>query len=56
MNKKVQQDIEQFEELRRKLAHNKQASHDFLVKAGIITTKGTLKAQFKQQCTPHELA
>lgn len=55
MNQKIQQDIDQFEALRRKLAANKRASHDFLVKAGIITTKGTLKAQYKP-CTPQEPA
>jgi hypothetical protein len=56
MSNKVEKDIEQFEILRKRIAGNKKASHDFLVKAGIITTKGTLKAQYKQQCTPHELA
>ncbi|MBC7449177.1 MAG: hypothetical protein H7330_14085 [Hymenobacteraceae bacterium] len=56
MTKKIQQDIDQFEELRRRLANNKQASHDFLVKAGIITSKGSLKAQYNQACTPQEPA
>ncbi len=56
MSNKVEKDIEQFEKLRKKLAGNKQASHNFLVKAGIITAKGNLKAQYKKQCIPRELA
>ncbi|WP_345072627.1 hypothetical protein [Hymenobacter fastidiosus] len=56
MNSKVQKDIEQFEALRQRLAHSKQASHDFLVKAGIITAKGNLKAQYKHLCIPQEPA
>ena len=56
MSNKVEKDIEQFEVLRKTLAGNKKASHDFLLKAGIVTVKGTLKAQYKQQCTPQELA
>lgn len=56
MSNKVEKDIEQLEKLRKQLAGNKKASHDFLVKAGIITAKGNLKAQYKQQCIPRELA
>jgi len=56
MSTKVEKDIEQFEKLRKKLAGNKKASHDFLVKAGIITAKGNLKSQFKNLCIPRELA
>ena len=56
MNKKVERDIEQFERLRLRLAGDKQAAHDFLVKAGIITEKGNLKAQYKNLCIPHEPA
>ena len=56
MSNNVEKDIEQFEILRKRMAGNKKASHDFLVKAGIITTKGALKAQYKEQCTPRELA
>ncbi len=56
MNKKVERDIAQFEKLRLRLADDKQAAHDFLVKAGIITAKGNLKAQYKNLCIPHEPA
>ena len=56
MSNKVKRDIEQLEKLRKKLVGNKQASHDFLVKAGIITPKGNLKAQYKNLCIPHEPA
>ena len=47
MNQKVERDIEQFEKLRQRLANDKKAAHDFLVKAGIITAKGNLKAQYR---------
>ena len=39
-----------------KLSKNKKASKEFLVKTGIITTKGNLREPYKHLCIPQEQA
>lgn len=37
-----------------KLSKNKKASKDFLVKTGIITSKGNLRQPYRNLCTPKD--
>ena len=38
----------------KRLSNNKEASKTFLVKTGIITRKGNLRAPYKNLCIPQE--
>ncbi|HET8854356.1 MAG TPA: hypothetical protein VFM60_00415 [Salinimicrobium sp.] len=46
--------LKKLERVRKNLANSEQGSKDFLVKAGIITKKGNLKANYKHLCIPQE--
>ena len=51
---KTQELVTILEDYKKTLANNKKASKDFLIKAGIITQKGTLRANYKHLCIPQE--
>ena len=53
---KTQELVTILEDYKKTLANNKKASKDFLIKAGIITHKGTLKSNYKHLCIPQEQA
>jgi hypothetical protein len=44
------------EKLRKKLSKDQIAAKDFLVSAGIITSKGNLRKPYKNLCIPQDLA
>ena len=52
----AQELVEKLEKFRKTLVGNKKASKDILVKAGIISENGILKARYKHLCIPQEQA
>jgi len=46
--------VEILKKYKEKLSHNKKASRDILVAAGIFTKKGNLKENYKHLCIPQE--
>lgn len=49
---KTQELVNKLEQYRESLFENKKASKAFLVKAGILTQRGDLKANYKHLCIP----
>jgi len=49
---KTQELVNKLEQYRESLFDNKKASKAFLVKAGILTQRGDLKANYKHLCIP----
>ncbi len=46
--------VEILKKYKQKLSHNKKASQDILVDAGIFTKKGNLKENYKHLCIPQD--
>jgi hypothetical protein len=46
--------VEILKKYNQRLSHNKKASRDILVDAGIFTKKGNLKENYKHLCIPQD--